>query len=135
MNIVVNIVLDWLKLNDIYNVRGVTTLVLIYYNGFKNILLIHQLSCWNKFLICIMLHIVLMWSQSNHFFAPCIHGYMQVVVVWSHAFLMICMAFALVLHVQAWSVVQCMVICIASIHTIYIYNRRSPQPNHYRMFK
>jgi hypothetical protein len=43
MNIVVNIVLDWLKLNDIYNVRGVTTLVLIYYNGFKNILLIHQL--------------------------------------------------------------------------------------------
>jgi hypothetical protein len=67
------------------------------------------------------LHIVLMWSQFNHFFAPCIHGYMQVVVVWSHAFLMICMAFALVLHVQAWSVVQCMVICIASIHTIYIY--------------
>jgi hypothetical protein len=47
MNIVVNIVLDWLKLNDIYNV----TLVLIYYNGFKNIFLIPQLPCWNKFLL------------------------------------------------------------------------------------
>jgi hypothetical protein len=68
--------LDWLKLTDEHcckycvglvetewylQCRGVTTLVLIYYNGFYNIFMIPQLPCWNKFLICTLLHVVLTW--------------------------------------------------------------------------